>query len=196
MGKDKGKAHLHARVAYLQKAAAYIASQQIQQEGPNDTDSELKPSGRPRDDSTEIDLAISLEPENHSKKPDPRDSVEHNAKANDPDAQLLPIGGLAYHISSQTRQVALKSQIRLSSNFKQSSCKICNAVLVDDHTCKRTIENTSRGGQKTHANVLVVECIACGTKKRYPIGAKRQQRKKLRAIIGDGTSTDPTRPDA
>ncbi|EME87281.1 uncharacterized protein MYCFIDRAFT_112416, partial [Pseudocercospora fijiensis CIRAD86] len=94
---------------------------------------------------------------------------------------------LAYHISSQTRQVALKSQIRPSSDFKQLSCKVCNAVLVHDRTCKRAIENASRGGRKTHANVLVVECIACGTKKRYPIGAKRQQRKKLRAVIGDGT---------
>ncbi|KXT18926.1 hypothetical protein AC579_3585 [Pseudocercospora musae] len=196
MGKDKGKAHLHARVAYLQKATSYLASQQIQREGPNDTERELKPSGTHRHADTEIDFATPARAEDHSKTPDPRHSVEHNAEATDADAHQAPVSGLAYHISSQTRLVALKSQIRLSSDFKHSSCKVCNAVLVDEHTCKRAIHNASRGGQKTHANVLVVECIACGTEKRYPVGAKRQQRKKLRATVADVKSTRSTRPDA
>lgn len=52
--------------------------------------------------------------------------------------------------------------------------------LIEGHTSKKTVENLSKGGRKPLADILVLECKACGATKRWPVGAKRQDRKTKR----------------
>jgi ribonuclease P protein subunit RPR2 len=59
-------------------------------------------------------------------------------------------------------------------------CKSCNTVLVPGHTVVQTIENPSKGGKKPWADVLVVACLVCGGKKRFPVGAAKQLKKVKR----------------
>jgi len=83
---------------------------------------------------------------------------------------------------SHLRTVSLKSQIRLASDLKHSICKRCDIPLMPGSTSTSYIENKSRGGQKAWADVQVVICVACGTAKRHPIGAKRQANRGARLI--------------
>ena len=89
--------------------------------------------------------------------------------------------GPSRHLISQLRSVSLKGQIRLSQAMKHSICKRCDALLVPGSTSSTRIENKSRGGKKAWADVLVVTCQSCSAVKRFPVGAKRQCRRHLRA---------------
>lgn len=82
---------------------------------------------------------------------------------------------------SDLRAVSLKAQLRMSPAMKNSICKNCDTMLVDGFTCTTEIENRSKGGKKAWADVLVRKCDTCGTAKRFPLSAKRQKRKPLRA---------------
>jgi ribonuclease P protein subunit RPR2 len=66
-------------------------------------------------------------------------------------------------------------------------CKSCNTVLIPGRTVSQTIENPSKGGRKPWADVLVVTCLICGGKKRFPVGATKQLKKHKRIT----TSTIP-----
>lgn len=79
----------------------------------------------------------------------------------------------------------MKSQIRLSQDVKHSICKRCSAILIPGSTSSSKVENLSRGGKKPWADVLVIECNVCSAQKRFPVGAKRQPRKNLRAKVVD-----------
>ncbi|CAI7649866.1 unnamed protein product [Penicillium glandicola] len=65
------------------------------------------------------------------------------------------------------------SRIRLPVTLKRSVCKRCDTILTPGVTCSHEIRNTSRGGKKPWANVLVVQCLSCGTEKRFPQTEKR-----------------------
>jgi ribonuclease P protein subunit RPR2 len=91
------------------------------------------------------------------------------------------VGRPSSYLASQLKQVALKSQIRLHHTIKHTTCKVCDAILLDGKTCRRRIENASRGKKKPHADVLVIQCSSCNAEKRFPVGAQRQQSKKQRA---------------
>jgi ribonuclease P protein subunit RPR2 len=52
---------------------------------------------------------------------------------------------------------------------------------------KAQIENLSKGGRKPWADVLVVRCRVCGFVKRYPVGARRQRKKKDDEKDGEAT---------
>ena len=93
-----------------------------------------------------------------------------------------PTSGLPFLFTAQLKQVALKSQVRLHTDVKRTICKACNAILVENQSCRNFVENLSRGGKKDWANVLVIQCLACGRKNRIPTGAKRQQRKSKRVV--------------
>lgn len=148
--------HLHARVAFLQQAATYLAHQCSPEAandlpGVSDDDLSRDTNVTKREDGAQLSTVDMLMPAQSS--------------------------GLPQHLSSQLRQVALKAQIRLDPSVKRAFCKTCNAVLVEGETCLKFIENLSRGGRKTHAKILVVKCQACGTKKRFPMAAARQRKK-------------------
>lgn len=88
--------------------------------------------------------------------------------------------GLALQLGSDIQSVSRKGQVRLSSDLKRTICKTCNTVLVPGRTATQAIENESKGGKKPWADVLVISCTLCGSKKRFPIGAQRQKSKTER----------------
>jgi ribonuclease P protein subunit RPR2 len=69
-------------------------------------------------------------------------------------------------------------------------CKSCNAVLVPGRTAIQRIENESKGGKKPWADVLVISCNRCGSKKRLPVGAKRQPKKRERLAVMETATSD------
>ncbi|KAF2465970.1 Rpr2-domain-containing protein [Lindgomyces ingoldianus] len=90
--------------------------------------------------------------------------------------------GLALQLGAHLRSVSLKGQVRLSPHLKRSLCKTCNAVLVPGQNSTQVLQNKSKGERKPWADVLLIQCKLCGSQKRYPIGATRQQRKTKRAL--------------
>ncbi|KAH6103225.1 hypothetical protein HBI69_201480 [Parastagonospora nodorum] len=104
---------------------------------------------------------------------------------------------LALQLGSDLQQVTRKAQLRLSVDLKRSLCKRCNTVLIPGRTATQSVENLSKGGEKPWADVFVLACMTCDGRKRFPVGAKRQDTKKARrAVIKDtasATSLDEVR---
>lgn len=148
--------HLSARIAFLQQAALHLARSRSHGDGQTSTTSH---GDSHIDNSDGKDLQSKADPATPS----------HPAP-----------NGLAAHLALQLRQVALKSVIRMQPSTKHFSCKVCHTVLLEGQTCNKYTENLSRGGRKPHADVTVHECTTCGTKKRFPMNAKRQPRKGMR----------------
>ncbi|KAF1824059.1 uncharacterized protein K489DRAFT_172706 [Dissoconium aciculare CBS 342.82] len=197
MAKVKGKQgsankHLQARINYLQQAATYLAS---------------------RDPSISIEKC--LDPLQKTTPPDHRqlhienaaceprtlnENVPHGVGAlmtrlpnsRNPDIRFdaPSTGGLPLRLNDHLRQVAAKSQARLSTAVKRSACKRCNAVLRDGVTCTKFMENLSKGGRKPHANVLVLRCAVCEAEQRFPVGARRQSRKSDRTPATTNAEAD------
>lgn len=102
---------------------------------------------------------------------------------------------LAVQLGSHLQAVSLKGQVHLSADVKRSVCKVCNAILIPGRTSKHTLENKSRGGKKPWADVLLIECIICGSKKRFPVGATRQQRKTDRRELANSRTCSSKEAD-
>ncbi|EMC94590.1 hypothetical protein BAUCODRAFT_553501 [Baudoinia panamericana UAMH 10762] len=163
MAKNKTKGgvpnkHLRARLSYLQQAAIYLTARNAHHP---DSGRCCDATGHPSNRAVERDYAVKRD-----------DDLSPGSSLNFP-----ATGGLPLYLNSHLRQVALKSQIRLHTDVKHAFCKACNTALVEGQTCRRYIENLSKGGKKPHADVSVLQCNACGAAKRFPIGAKRQKRK-------------------
>jgi ribonuclease P protein subunit RPR2 len=159
--------HLHARILFLQKAAEYLASQE------RESRRAPAPHSANRDNADDVTRGTTL--------PVVGDSTTHSGEAvtspNTKETAMTQLSStMPAYMCSQLRQVALKSQIRLSRTVKQAVCKRCNSILVEGQTCNRFVENLSRGN-KAHADVLVLECRTCGGKKRFPTKTTRQKRK-------------------
>ena len=101
---------------------------------------------------------------------------------------------LALQLGSDLHTVSRKAQLRLSIDLKRSMCKSCHTILVPGQTAAQTIENESKGGSKPWADVFVVSCKVCGSKRRIPVGARRQQKKRDR-LATTGTAVTPTTSD-
>ena len=82
------------------------------------------------------------------------------------------------YVLSQLRGVSLKGQIRLSPALKHSICKRCDMLLISGSTCSQAIINESSGGKKPWADVLVMNCLWCGTEKKFPVGQDRIHRER------------------
>ncbi|GAB7346581.1 hypothetical protein MBLNU457_5769t1 [Dothideomycetes sp. NU457] len=102
------------------------------------------------------------------------------------EATDAPTHGLPQLLSSHLRSVSLKSQIRLTQDVKRSICRKCDMPLIESSTSDITIENDSKDKAKPWADIRVITCRSCGTKKRFPIGAKRQTKKKNRLVSTSG----------
>nr|POE79643.1 hypothetical protein CFP56_07708 [Quercus suber] len=187
MAKDKksgpGNKHLHARIAYLHEAASYLATQNSA--CPIDCGRNVSvPPGQ----SLQPQATACVRDVNHIKhslsKSKPEESAETPCSRSREHGlpNLLP-----YHL----RQVAQKAIIRLSPEIKRSVCKTCSGILVEGKTSRQYVENLSRLGAKAHADVLVLECFLCGTKKRIPVGAERPLKRKRRVGF-PGAETDGT----
>lgn len=87
---------------------------------------------------------------------------------------------LALLLGSDLQAVSRKSQVSLSADLKRTICKSCNSILIPGRTATHIVENESKGGKKPWADILVIGCTLCGVKKRFPIGATKQLKKKER----------------
>ncbi|KAF2499548.1 Rpr2-domain-containing protein [Lophium mytilinum] len=166
--------HLHARVSYLYQAASYLSLQT-----PDSQHKEIKERSRPQEgdalNTTASSTKLSEESETGHEE-----HTQHTTKKS-------PQSGLALFLGSQLRSVSQKGQVRLSRDLKRSICKSCNAFLVPGRNSTTSMENTSRNGKKPWADVLVIECQTCGSKKRFPVGSKCQARKSERVSIKSST---------
>ncbi|KAF2810031.1 Rpr2-domain-containing protein [Mytilinidion resinicola] len=166
--------HIHARVSYLYQAASYL-SLQTPDSGQH---KEIKEGIQPRGDTpnaTASSTKIFYESET-----DHEGQTQHATRKS-------PQSGLALFLVSQLRSISQKSQVRLSHDLKRSLCKSCNALLVPGRNSTTSIENASRNGKKPWADILVIECQTCGSKKRFPVGSKRQARKSGRLNVMSST---------
>lgn len=102
-----------------------------------------------------------------------------NKVSSEPTQPQLP-SSLALQLGSDLHTVSRKAQLRLSVDLKRSMCKSCNAILVPGRTAEQTIENQSKGGRKPWADVLIISCKRCGSKRRMPVGIKKQTKKRDR----------------
>jgi ribonuclease P protein subunit RPR2 len=97
-----------------------------------------------------------------------------------PAHRLLEHSPLALQLGSDLQQVSRKAQLRLSVDLKRTMCKTCNTILVPGRTATQTVENSSTGGKKPWADILVLECCFCGGKRNFPVGATTQPKKRDR----------------
>lgn len=187
MAQDKAKAqkglaqkHVYSRISYLYQAATYLANvaDQSQARTPCTKDADIQQS-KPSEElqcavaapKAVSDSALRILPIEHEKgmpKIDPK--VE----------SLLKNCSLSRQLAVHLRAISLKGQVRLSPAMKHTICKRCDILLVPGSTSTSYLENNSRGGKKPWADVLVTTCTACGTAKRFPVGAKRQGRRESR----------------
>ncbi|POR38764.1 RNase P subunit RPR2 domain protein [Tolypocladium paradoxum] len=101
------------------------------------------------------------------------------------DRQRKSIQNMSRQAVSDMRAVSLKAQIRQGPALKRTICKFCDTLQIEGQTCQSVVENTSKGGLKPWADVLVIKCKTCGNSKRYPISAPRQKRRDLRPLKQD-----------
>lgn len=88
--------------------------------------------------------------------------------------------GAGRYFAAQMRATSRKSQVRIAQDMKRSTCKRCDARLDTTNDYTEVLENPSRNGRKPWTAVRVITCNACGTPKRFPVGATRQMRKSER----------------
>ena len=186
----KGPLHLQSRVSYLYKAAAYFSGlppgiESEAEAGKEEFGRELSQStGHGQTSWTSKYAAIKYR---HLEIPVDMNTAESGAK---PSATYDEATARAMLL--QIEGIAKKGQVGLSPLKKHSICKRCKLLLIDGRNASQRLENKSRGGKKPWADVFVVTCNSCGTRKHYPVGAKRQPQKKDRSIQSQGHNSDGT----
>lgn len=170
--------HLRARISYLYQAAAYIQGAKPDTQLPmTGADEQLMKHDRlPRILYKAPVCAKQRSTDDSLPNPSPKGCKNLQDKSLGQSAQ----SGQSHRFINHIRTIATKSQIRLSPPMKRSTCKKCDGLLIGNSTSINEVENKSRGGTKPWADVLVVTCNTCGTKKRFPIGAKRQPRRPVK----------------
>lgn len=160
----KGKApsgvqnrHIYNRASYMYQAATYLASQQS------------RPSPNTATNTTNTTTTTT------PTRGDGSYSAPTPSKA-----QYETLQNMSRLLLTGMRAVTLKAQVRQSPALKRTVCKFCDALLIEGQTCTSVVENASKGGRKPWADVLTTKCHSCGNSRRYPVGAKRQQRRSLR----------------
>lgn len=154
----KGPPHIHARIAYLNKIATLMASNQ----------------DSARHDTREIANGVSAIAASSTSSSASQADQSHGSETS------LAKHGVPYLYGSQLRAISRKGQVALSQDLKRSLCRVCNGPLIQGQTCTEHLENRSRGGRKPTADVKILHCSTCGTNKRFPVGARRQLKKSKR----------------
>ena len=167
--------HLHSRISYLYQAAVYLS-------GTTDKMHICSASSDKEEQTGNNRVATATMSEAASDQNLCLLSANEETSVVLEEHHVLEAGNsaLSRQLLAHLRSVSLKAQIRLSPTMKHSICKRCDLLLVPGSSATVSIENKSRGGRKPWADVLVMTCTACGTAKRFPIGAKRQLRKEER----------------
>lgn len=201
MAKEKTKIgvpnrHLHARISYLQQAATYLATAHISSDQPGAAKDVTQGGDSAGTETTTIRGAVGA-PLSTSPVAGPYRETRTTPKNYEKETQDSLViqqpssGGLPLLLSSHMAQVARKSQIRLDPSVKHAVCKRCSTPLVEGQTCRKSMENVSNG-RKPHADLLVLQCLACGAEKRWPVGARRQERKTRRVRGTEKPNDTPT----
>jgi len=68
-------------------------------------------------------------------------------------------------------RIAMRSGVRLGPERKQFICKKCGSLLVPGVNCRVRV----RAERGTH---VLVTCLECGSKKRYPAVKEKRLRRK------------------
>ena len=159
--KSQAQTHLHARISFLHQAATYLSN--------------TRGILRKPDLSPESSL---------------RPKLLKNSEQNDGSAWTSVSSREPGVLTAQLRAVSLKSQCRLSSDLKRTLCRRCNMLMKPGETCTSGMENDSRNSSKPWAQMLVIHCHFCGTKKRFPIEKDRVRQKKKakkdKKVVGHG----------
>lgn len=186
-----GPPHLQSRVSYLYQAASYFAGLYNRAESGEQTSGEQTAVGQ-------------IKGQNSQQTPSPSSPhvvTQEIDKATGPSRATgtLPEGSSATYddasirlILSHIKGIARKGQVRVSPSIKRSVCKRCDILLIDGQNSTRRIENMSREGKKSWADVIVITCNSCGTTKRFPVGARRQPRRKDRSCTTKSSSHQGT----
>ena len=188
--KSKGKSianrHILARASYLHQAATYLQFDKVASTETNDENA--KPIGYQPVFGSHVEPARYLQDAAAHEQASSTRAVHCN---DDMKGTRLSEGtslasgaetalGQQRYLLSHIHGVAQKSRIKLSPGLKRTICKRCYALLTPGLTSCEIIENNSKNGEKSWADVHIVRCTACGAVKRYPVGAKRQPKKKDR----------------
>ncbi|KAH0555684.1 hypothetical protein GP486_006371 [Trichoglossum hirsutum] len=173
--------HLYSRMSYLYQAASYLSTQHVHRKKSSQSpdvhpSTNLSQGDRP-ESAFEPEVGSTTQGEASTSGP-PTTSQDH--KHNEPISSPALNLPLSRHLLSNLRTVSLKGQIRLLPSIKRSICKRCASLLIPGSSSTFRVENKSRGGKKPWADVLVVRCNACGTEKRFPVGAGRNPKSKQR----------------
>ena len=170
--------HLHSRISYLYQAAIYLSGTTGKAQICESNSDKEKQLVNNHGEAAGMSEAASEQ----SLPIAPSTQEEGTPGLGEHSMLQAQSGALPRQLLTHLRAVSLKGQIRLSPNMKHSICKRCDLLLVPGNSATTYMENKSRGEKKPWADVLVITCNACGTAKRYPVGAKRQLRKEKRPI--------------
>jgi ribonuclease P protein subunit RPR2 len=58
------------------------------------------------------------------------------------------------------RRIAMRQRIRIGREFRQQYCRHCSSFLVPGSTSR----------VRVHGGYVVVTCLCCGNRRRYPVG--------------------------
>jgi ribonuclease P protein subunit RPR2 len=167
--------HLYSRMSYLYQAAFYLSAPHIHQAPSSDAQPGANVAGEDSHGPASFPEMPNTEEGFEASNSGSRGSKHHG------NISLTTLNmPLSRRLLSNLRAISRKGQIRLSPSIKRSICKRCETLLIPGSTSTHRVDNPSRGGKKPWADVLVVQCIACGTEKRFPVGAKKQLGRKLR----------------
>lgn len=173
---------LHARISYLHQAVSYLSvSIQPQLDGETAVPASAEqPSteAKRNDEGDERKAKTAAGVDSRSSAPISKTDLLKSKLLTDVKEISSPKPPL--YLASHIRSVSRKSQVRLSQDIKRSLCKRCDTLLIPGKTSDSKLENLSYEGRKPWADVLVIQCKTCGAEKRFPVGAKRQQRKAIR----------------
>lgn len=184
MAHDKAKGHkgltqkhLHSRISYLYQAATYLANpagiyQNIHNRGKIQVPRPEEELGSGTADCTSVPKGCQTM--------EASDSEVEKFPLQVKDATCARNVAMSQQLLGHLRTVSRKSQVRISQNMKHTMCKRCNLLLIPGSTSTTFIENKSCSGIKAWADVLVITCDACGTARRFPVGANRQLKRDSR----------------
>jgi len=77
---------------------------------------------------------------------------------------------LAKRYVKLAREIGMKAGVRLTSEQKLQVCKRCGSLLVPGVNCR--VRMRSEGG-----TTVLITCLECGNKKRYPTVRERISKK-------------------
>jgi ribonuclease P protein subunit RPR2 len=178
--------HCYSRIAFLHQAAQHLASKQLLSEpeviSPGTEVVDIPSVTQNTDKQTQTVASASP-------------TVVGKSSDQTPSVHATDGFGLSRRFASHILAVSRKASIKASREMKRSICKRCCSILIPGQTADYQVENKSRGGHKSCADIMLVTCSACGFEKRYPFGAQGQPRKKDRVAasksVGKMVTRDP-----